>query len=170
MKKKRPTLRVETTEGTYRIRFAHNTPVAPKGERPPTITVVGAAGISAQRAIGTTACHLMLLAPLAAGEAPLRSALAACSASERGYSKEFGRQLALARAIVDLPVDLARRLLGAYMASASRELVDLSGARVGPYPRGLIRSLHDVVDPERRRLLAQAAGAVEVRASAGWSA
>lgn len=50
-----------------------------------------------------------------------------CAATEpKGFDKEYGRQAALARALVQLPRRLAGPVLGAYMASGKRAALPLA--------------------------------------------
>ncbi len=67
-----------------------------------------------------------------------------CSASERGYDKEVGRQYALARALARVDRDLAGPALGAYLSSGKRTLLGLQ-LRVCPDGSHDLTDLHEIV-------------------------
>lgn len=83
---------------------------------------------------------------------------AICSASEPINDPEFGRQLALARALAKLPREVAGPLLGAYLNSAPRKLVNLGTCTVDPFWQkpgrdGVVkwRSLRDALHMKQAR-------------------
>jgi hypothetical protein len=65
------------------------------------------------------------------GQPPVATGQAVCAwADASAFTKEFARQVSLARALAQLPRPIAGPLLGAYLRSGERPVLNLGGVRV----------------------------------------
>lgn len=158
-----PPLTVDVEGKRYRLSFRHHTPTHDTGRRDrrdrpilePTLfevhnnrdkttgQLVDQPWLRSTVARALSWCAVTVEHPVMEKRL-LIDAPAICSASD-AFSYEFARQAALARVLFRLDVSLAGPLLGAYMASGKRTLLDLSHVRLDENGR-VFSNLRELVE------------------------